>query len=52
MTNSTPFFTSTAELFRKYQHEKNVVTKADYRRIIGNRIDRAFLQKEVKNDKK
>ena len=45
MTNlikDKPFHTSTAELMRKMDHEKNVVTRADYRRIIGSRIDRAF----------
>jgi hypothetical protein len=35
------YATSTAQILVKYEQETNPVTKASYRTIIGNRIDRA-----------
>ena len=46
---SKPFHTSTATLMRQMDMEKNVVTRAVLRQIIGNRIDRAH---ELLNEEK
>lgn len=45
------YATSTCDLIRKYESEKNPVTKSVYRQILGNRIDRLeMFRLEVKEE--